>query len=70
MSGNALTYDFNLVSLQRTSLCSSQRQTAWRVNWGASASPMNAPEGNMWNIRQGIVLSAGFAMTRMHNIYV
>ena len=30
---------------------------------------MNAPEGNMWNIREGIVLSARFAITRIHNFY-
>ena len=37
---------------------------------GSCGSSMNAPEGNMWNIRQGIVLSAGVAMSRIHNIYV
>ena len=40
------------------------------MNRRASASPMNAPEGNMWNIRQGIALSAGVAMTRILNIYI
>ena len=43
--------------------------TARKVNWGASATPVNAPEGNMWNIRQGIALPAGFAITRIHNLY-
>ena len=32
------------------------------MNWRASASPMNAPESNLWNIRQGII------RTHMRNI--
>ena len=59
--------------IQCTYICHVQ-WTARQVNRGASTSPVNtyfswnAPEGKMWNIRQGIVLSAGFAMTHIHNI--
>ena len=73
---NTATYSTKYVSIQKshskiqcTYICHVQ-WTARQVNRGASASPMNVPEGNMVNIRQGIVLPAGLAMTRIHqNLY-